>query len=826
MALRELVLQMAGANFPIAVAAGVGDNFDELGTDAVHIAEVMRQFYKGDGALVLMDMGSAVLSAQMAMELIEADHADAHTKLLLCSAPMVEAALAGSVQASAGSSLGDVAREALAALAAKQSQLGQEETKAGDASQFPAVDHASARKQMEIEIVVNNPHGLHARPSANLVQLISQFQSDVQVTNVSAKRGPWSARSISRVSLLQAKRGDTLKFLISGVDAAEVGKQLKALAASHFGETEQQVDLTPPTGITPKVNGSNVKGVGASEGIAIGPVMSLADAQTASADYPPGTSREELDKLTRALAQVATDVKRSHTGHKNTDEIFAAQSLLLSDPELLDAVHKQILENGISAWNGWRTETLNLAAAYSHIEDAYLRERAADVRDLSERVLRALSGSTATKLAPQPPAILLTDELLPSEAMACDAGHVLGVIAREGSPTAHSAILIRTLGIPMVVGAGAILSTLKPDSLVAIDGATGEVWIDPAPEELISIKIRQKQLESNRPALERWRNQPGASLDGERIEVLANVSSVADAHEAKLNGAEGVGLLRTEFVYMDHRFMPSEEEQTAELSLVLDPLGDGPVVIRVPDIGADKPLAFLPSGEERNPFLGVRGLRLLLRNPAFFRSNLKAILRAGVHRDMSIMFPMVTSPEEMVQARSSAEAAHEELLEQSVPHRWPVKLGMMVEVPSAAILAERFAEVADFFSIGTNDLTQYVLASERGNAALSGLQDAAHPAVLRLIQHVCEGAESFNRQVTVCGEAASDPVAALLMVGVGVRSLSVRANQVSTIKAQMAEVSISTLRKLASQAMLSNDASETRQLVTEFLKTTKVALAR
>ncbi|HXP95934.1 MAG TPA: putative PEP-binding protein, partial [Telmatospirillum sp.] len=278
--------------------------------------------------------------------------------------------------------------------------------------------------------------------------------------------------------------------------------------------------------------------------------------------------------------------------------------------------------------------------------------------------------------------------------------------------------------------------------------------------------------------------------------------------------AEGVGLLRTEFLYLSLDDMPDEERQTRSLAAVLANLGEGPVVIRTPDIGADKPLAFMPTALEHNPFLGVRGVRLSLRHPAFFASNLRAILRAGIGRDVWIMFPMVTTPEDMRQARAFAEAAHHDLERAGVAHQWPVKLGMMVEVPAAAIMAERFTALADFFSIGTNDLTQYILAAERGNGDLESLQDAAHPAVLRAIAGICEKAETAGCHVSVCGDAASDPLAASLMIGVGVRSLSVRPNQIAAIKAHIRTLSMDRLRGLAKDAMQCDSGAEARRLVT------------
>jgi phosphocarrier protein FPr len=814
-ALRELVLQMVGPELPIAVAAGVGENYEELGTDAVHISEILQPFLEGDGALVLMDLGSAILSAKTALELLDTSVvADPTTKLRLCAAPIVEAAVSAAVQASAGGSLDDVVREALAALLPKQEQLNPDAE--SPAAPPTASTGAMDGKPVEFDVVIENPHGLHARPAAALVQFVSRFQSDVQLTNQTGHRGPSSARSLTSVSLLQVHKGDSIHFTVRGPDAAQASEQLKQLAVTRFGEASESEVPAPGASAKSAATGASgvIGGIGASEGIAIGRPLALNAALPLPNEDEVSSPKEELEQLNHALAQVTRDLKSEVSPHGAAGEILAAQALILSDPVLLDAVRSRISADKISAARAWREESAKLAASYSGLEDEYMRARAADVRDIAARVLRAMAGEGHTaKIQPDPPAILLTTELLPSEAMACDPKYVLGVLASAGSATAHAAILMRTLGIPMVVGAvGVNGEVLAPDSVVAIDGASGELWIDPPQAELKILRARQQALLSERAALEGAKHDPAFTLDHVRIEILANVGNAADAVQAKENGAEGVGLLRTEFVYLGNQQMPTEDEQTASLASVLAGLGGGPVVIRTPDVGADKPLQYLPTAEEHNPFLGVRGLRLSFRYPEFFRSNLKAILRAGISHDVWIMFPMVTSPEEMQQARAFAEEAHKALEREGTAHCWPVKLGMMVEVPAAALLAGRFAKLADFFSIGTNDLTQYVLATERGNACLASLQDTAHPAVLRTIRHICREADAAGCHVSVCGDAASDPVVAALMIGASVRSLSVRPNQVAAIKAQVRRFSTGELQTLAAEAMKLDSAADVRKL--------------
>jgi phosphocarrier protein FPr len=848
MALRELALQMVGRKFPIAVAAGAGESHDELGTDAVHISEVLKPFMDGDGAVVLMDLGSAVLSAQTALELLDVSPSDPKSNLRLCPAPMVEATVSAAVQASAGGSLDDVAREAMSALAPKEAQLGS----AADTQSTVTERAAADEKVVEFEVVIANPHGLHARPAATLVQEVSRFESDVQLSNQTTHRGPSPGRSLTSVSLLQARKGDSVRFTVRGRDADEAAERLKKLAASGFGEGAEAEAAGARISArfnTKQSNATEFKsasamagrafaGVGASEGVAIGPPLAWNSALPEPEEGEPGEAEEELKRLDEALAKVAANLKGEAAPQGDAAEILAAQALILSDPVLLDAVRSAVKRGKCSAGKAWREESDRLARSYAAMDDEYMSARAADVRDIAARVRRALAGDSASaKIQPEPPAILVTGELLPGEAMACDPKHVLGVLASAGSATAHAAIVMRTLGIPMVVGASGISAgALATVAVVAIDGGSGEVWIDPTPAEVEMIQSRQQALAERRAVLEGARHEPAVTRDGQRIEVLANVGNVADAMQARENGAEGVGLLRTEFVYIRQRKMPSEDEQAAALAAVLAELGAGPVVVRTPDVGADKPLAYLPAMEEHNPFLGVRGLRLSFRHPEFFRSNLKAILRAGSSHDVWIMFPMVTSPEEMQMARGFANEAHEALVSDGVEHRWPVMLGMMVEVPAAAVMARRFAELADFFSIGTNDLTQYVMATERGNAELAALQDTAHPAVLRCIHMICQqagaGAESHTGvhseshseshsgvrskthgcHVSVCGDAASDPLVAALMIGAGVRSLSVRPNQVAATKAQVRRFSVAELRAVAEHAMKLDNGAQVRRL--------------
>jgi multiphosphoryl transfer protein len=830
-ALREMILQMAGPQFPIQIAAGAGENREELGTDAMHISEVLEPFCVGDGAVVLMDLGSAVLSTKTALELLDAQEVPGcREKLRLCPAPIVEAAVSAAVRASTGASLEDVFREALTALLPKREQLMDDESTVSQAARAARTKTDSATavpaegESVEFDLTIKNEHGLHARPAASLVQFLNRFHSEVELTNLSNHRGPSPGRSLTSVILLQVRRGDTLRAVIRGTDAGELAGQLRDLATARFGEAGAAAfqPVPPSKDSSHRENEAARVGislaVGASAGIAIGPPLSLKAAIPELPESEPGTADEEVAKFDKAIATVATKFRNPMASAVASDEILAAQAMILEDPVLLEAVRTAIRKEKLPAMRAWLNESEKLARSYSSMEDEYLRAGAADVRDISHSLRREMSGAKTTgRIQPEPPAILFTDELLPSEAMVCDPQHVLGVLARTGSPTAHASILMRSAGIPMVVGARTLdAARLRTAKLIALDGESGDIWIDPTSGEVAEIEARRAARAAHLAEFEKAKREPAVTTDGVRVEVLANVGKAEDSVQAAANGAEGVGLLRTEFVYLPRREMPTEEQQAEALAAVLKLLGPGPVVVRTPDIGADKPLLFLPGGEEHNPFLGVRGVRLSFEHREFFASNLRAILRAGRGHDLWIMLPMVTTPEEMLMGRGLLEEAHRSLQNSAVEHVWPVRLGMMVEVPAAAIMAKRFAMLADFFSIGTNDLTQYLLAAERGNARLSRLQDSMHPVVLGMVQQVCQVAGD-RCHVSVCGDAASDPVAAALMTGAGVRSLSVRPNQIAAIKATLRRFSAERLREAADQALQLDDAAAVRKLARKLL---------
>ena len=827
---QEIVFEMAGGDFPIAVAGGVGENHEALGTDAVHILEILKGLSRGDGVVVLMDLGSAVLSSEMALELLDPAQRD---RIRLCAAPLVEGAIAAAVQARAGGALDAVCHEALHALTPKQQQL-QAHTptlEVGD-----SLRASSASPVREVVLTIENDQGLHARPAASLVQTASKFSSEIEISKENNHRNAVSARSFSSIALLGVRKGDRIRVRARGEDADAALREISKLFATQFKEADSTglgygSDRGIETVLAPgaaqdhrevRVQPAFLRGTPASEGIGVGPLLRLEDLMPSCHEGPLGSPSSELSRLLEAASRVQTRLldRGSHSPGE-AEKIFEAQAAVLSDPVVLDQVRLLLGQRATSAVQAWTEVTQKLVASFQKLDDPYLSGRASDIQDIARMVLRELSGQQPhDSIRPDPPAILFTTELLPSEAAACDPEGVLGVMTREGSHTTHSAILLRTLGIPMVVGIRDLAPLRAAHKIIAMDGGTGEIWLDPSEALLRSLQARQKEWHVRRQAAATLVARPAVTQDGERLEVLANVSSAAEAALAVRNGAEGVGVLRTELLFLSRTGAPSEAEQEMVFRRVFASLPAAhTIVVRTLDAGADKPLAFLPQPAERNPCLGVRGIRLLLQERDFFVSHLRAILLAGFGRKIAVMFPMISGVQDMEAAKLLLEDAHAQLRAEPRPHLWPVQVGAMIEVPSAALLAEQLADKVDFFSIGTNDLTQYVLAADRELAKLSQLQDALHPAVLRLIRTVVEGATVRERHVAVCGDAASDPAAAAVFFGLGIRSLSVRANQVSKIKECFRQWRAPALVELASGALKATSAAEVRVMAGRFAPT-------
>ena len=434
-------------------------------------------------------------------------------------------------------------------------------------------------------------------------------------------------------------------------------------------------------------------------------------------------------------------------------EIFEGHLLILEDPELIGTVAEQVKDSGVNAAFALHEVAGTFIELLEQMDDELLRARAADVRDVCGRVMRHLRGEQGMDASALPEAcVLIADDLLPSDTAQLDLRKVRGFATALGSRTSHSAIMARSLGVPAIVGTGNKLAQIREGDLVVLDAAEGRLIVNPDASELTGYKQKKDACDRRQAELAQWKERPTVSADGHRVELAANIGKLEDVQQALDNGAEAIGLFRTEFLYMDRRELPTEEEQFSSYKYVLEKMNGKPVVIRTLDIGGDKELPYLDLPKESNPFLGQRAIRLCLERPELFRIQLRALLRASVYGKLKIMFPMIAVLEEWREAKRMLLEEKEKLLAAGVPVADNIELGMMVEVPAAALAADVFAQEADFFSIGTNDLIQYMMAADRMNETVSYLYQPCHPAVLRLVRIVIEAARRNGKWVGMCGK--------------------------------------------------------------------------
>ncbi|WP_285961860.1 phosphoenolpyruvate--protein phosphotransferase [Pseudomonas tohonis] len=682
------------------------------------------------------------------------------------------------------------------------------ETLAGDAT----ADWPSLR------VPLANAHGLHARPAKELAQLAKGFAGDIRVRVADSGLPAVSARSLSKLLGLGIRRGQVLELLAEPGIAAEalpvlrqaveqgLGEEVEPLADSAPEQPDAELPEAAPAAPAP---GSLLNAVPASPGIAIGPAH-VGVARTF--DYPARgeTPASERKHLHQALAQVRAEiealVQRSEV--KAIREIFVTHLEMLADPALGEEVEAR-LQRGESAAAAWAGVIATAAAQQESLQDALLAERAADLRDVGRRVLAKLCG-VVEQAEPERPYVLVLDEMAPSDVARLDRTRVAGILTARGGATSHSAIVARALGIPALVGAGAVVLALEPGTPLLLDGGRGRLVV--APEQALLERARAEHQDRERllREAEAHKLEPARTRDGHSVEVCANLGDAAGAVAAVEQGAEGVGLLRTEFIFMAHSQAPDLATQEADYRKVFDALDGRPLVARTLDVGGDKPLPYWPIAHEENPFLGLRGVRLTLQRPKVMETQLRALMRASEGRPLRIMFPMVGSVGEWRQARDMALRLAGEIPQADL------QLGIMVEVPSAALLAPVLAREVDFFSIGTNDLTQYALAIDRGHPTLSAQADGLHPAVLQLIELTVRAAHARGKWVGVCGELAADPLAVPLLVGLGVDELSVSARSVPEVKARIRELSLADAQELAGVALAAESAEAVRALAEKF----------
>jgi len=783
---RALIKQMTQERVPIAVAGGVDDPDNPIGTDVIKVAEAISAVYSPDGVIVLMDLGSAVLSAETALELVDTEWLP---HIHLSAAPFVEGALSAAVQASVGSPLEQVLAAARGGLAAKQQHL----TPSAAPTAIPMPASVPA---LHLTVPVPNRLGLHARPAARLVSLVGQYAAEVTLRKGEREA---SARQINAVALLDVRQGDELEFTAQGTDARAVLDAIQQLAKDNFGDRDVEAPH-PVITVQAKRPVAVLAGVSAAPGLAVGQIYLLDDTRP---DLPTGRSADpagEQVRLTDALssARVELDVlsRRSEAG-----AIFQAQSFMLRDEDLLRAAQDQIKQQQCSAEYAWWHAIEALAARYRDTGNAVLRWRSADIFDVGRRVLRQLAPETAAAIHVPAGSILAAPDLSPSEAAQLNRDEVRGIVTQHGGATSHMAIIARGLALPAVVGLGTAYSMLTSGQTVIVDGDKGWILPHPTAEQIAAAcrTIEQQRLEQRRQRA--VGQQLAITPDGRRIEVAANIGSAADAVSVAEAGADGVGVFRTELLFMSHTLPPSEAEQVQAYTTAAENVHGGSVIIRTLDVGGDKPIAYLKLPREDNPFLGYRGIRCWLERPELAETQLRAICRVSAQHPLKVMFPMVGTLEEVQTARELVRAVQTQLTREAIPFDPQMEVGIMIEVPSAALLADVLADHVDFFSLGTNDLTQYLMAADRGNAHVNALVSPFQPALLRTIQQVVRAAHARGKWVGVCGEMAGDPRLTRVLLGLGVDELSMNAPAIPAVKTIIRETDYTAAQAVAAHVL-------------------------
>ncbi len=800
----ELAQEMLhGRTMAVAVAAGLDE--DTFGTDAVQIKAAIERVDGPDGVLVLMDLGSAVLSAELALDLLDGQ---VRSRVLLCPAPLVEGLVVATVAAAGGARLADVAAEASAALAGKESHLAP--VGPSDPELPPMV---GPTPEVSGVFTVGNEHGLHARPAARLVAEIRALDARVRLRNLTTSSAPVPANSMSRVATLGALRGHQVEVTALGRQAREAVEHVIALAARDFDDAAGTGNR-PPDAARRKPAGMSQPPAGplpAAPGIAVGPVWAPKVGTVQVPDELAGDPAHEWRRLRTAVAAVRRETVRLRARTlralgESEAAIFDAHLALLDDTDLIDRIRHGI-DAGQGAAAAWGDALRLLEQQLAGLADPYQRARAADVRSLGDQVLRTLLG-VAPAFDSQD-GVLVAADLTPAEATGLDPARVQGIVLSYGSPTSHSAILARSLAIPMVVAAGPSVLALAEGTAVAIDGETGELVVNPDQQTLVRFRARANARRRAEAEARAHAARPAQTKDGVPVEVAANVGSRADAEQAGSAGADAAGLVRTEFLFLARTDAPNVDEQEAAYRAVAEALGGRRITLRTLDVGGDKPLPYVSVPHESNPFLGLRGIRLSLARPDLFKEQLIAICRVARDTPVDVMFPMVSTVDELIAARGILDEA---TVATGGNRPAGMRVGIMVEVPAAALKAASFIPYVDFFSIGTNDLTQYTLAAERGNDAVARLADPLDPAVLRLIDEVCRAAAG-RVGVAVCGEAAAHETAIPLLLGLGVRTLSVAPAAVPLVKQAVRRVDSAAAAGLAERALDAAGPSDVHRLV-------------
>ena len=568
-----------------------------------------------------------------------------------------------------------------------------------------------------------------------------------------------------------------------------------------------------------------IKGIAASDGIGIAKTYTLAEPDLSFEKKRINDPVAEYQRIEDAFEQSISELAAIKQNAKNrlSDEeleVFDAHIAILSDPEMKSQIKDEIESQHVSAEEAMTDVTTNFANVLAAMTDnKYMQERAADVKDVAKRALSHLLGKQLPDIASiSEPVVIIAKEITPSDTSQMDAKFVKGLATDLGGRTSHAAIMARTLRIPAVVGAEDVTSTIKNGDMVIVDGLHGDIIVDPSQAQIDEYQAKADSFEKERAEWAKLVDAPSVSKDGQHFEIAANIGTPDDVADAVKQGADGVGLFRSEFLYMSSDHLPTEDEQFAAYKKAVVGMQGKPVVVRTLDIGGDKPLNYLPLPEEMNPFLGYRAIRICLHRPDIFKTQLRALIRASEFGPVEIMFPMIATLAELRQAKAIYQECKDELQKDHPGLGDKVKIGMMIEVPLAALYADQLAKEVDFFSIGTNDLIQYCFAADRGNDAVSYLYQPLNPAFLRLIKHVIDAAHANNTKAAMCGEMAGDQLAMPLLLGMGLDEYSMSASSILRTRSMMKDLDTKECAKWANDAInLCYTADEVEKMIRKYV---------
>jgi len=680
----------------------------------------------------------------------------------------------------------------------------------GDAPGDQGAEAAGDFHGSEIEVLFTNPRGFHLRPAGKFAKAVKGYGGKVTLV---VKRREVEADSPSRILALGITPGDLIRLRVEGDDETDTLSSLAALLEEINNEPQEESAELPGL---PQWEASEsaedatrlIKGIMASPGLALAPAWRWKGVELDTIQRVVGDMASEIASLGMAITTAKKQLIALTEGNLNAVQhgLFEAHAALVDDQEILRE-SESLIEAGDDALAAWNAVIDSRARKIESLEDAHLAQRAADIRDIGLRVRKILLGVEIDPLAAiSEPVVLLAEDLEPSQAAQLSSDKIRGICLEKGSPNAHAAIVSRSLGIPMLVAMGTSLDRVAENETVILDASGGRLILDPTAADMESASQAIREICVRRNLDWERRFEPAVLGDGHRVEVVANIGQVSEAASVIESGAEGVGLLRTEFLFLDREHAPDEEEQYLALREMITALRGLPMIVRTMDIGGDKPVSYLGLSELDLSFLGLRGFRLSMARPDLAMTQLRAIFRAAAHGPIRLMFPMIATPNDFLRAREMTEKVRREM---GAPK---VELGVMIEVPSAVTMAEDLAELADFFSIGTNDLTQYALAIDRTHPLLAKRADSLHPAVLRLIEATVKAAHKKGKWVGVCGGLAADPLGALILTGLGIDELSMPPALVPQIKALLRREDLATLSSLAKRALSQRDARAVRAL--------------